>query len=599
LTAPPSGGGAERSHSADEDDCKSKRLIARSVEKFSAHPNSWDNWERKMSRFRWKLMPGVVAVAAAVSLGAKAGHAQLQVTEIMSDPLNEDAWEWIEVRNLGASSVNLDGYIIDRIGDPSSTATTVNSANALNTIIPAGGVAVLYDGDLTGPGDYNDDAFRSAWGLAPSAPLIALPNFGNALTNGGGTAVGFWADANAYNADVADDGLGVLRVASLSNAAFGLDFRTASGFPSMTNGVSATWNGAGNYQDGANWAASQVGVGGAAASVSVNLPGAPLNSTNDTANPGKVPAGAAAAGLLISEIMYDPNSAAVSSVERWEWVEIYNNTGATINFGTTPYYLHDDDGADLAAANVATGVVPAGSTAVLFNDTLTTQQMIDAWDPGGVLGTVFIPVSSFPAFANGGDAVALWDTAADYNLDSTGDSPRSLANAVVSVVYDDEGSATTPTGWPDAQGRSSIYLTSLTADPTVPSSWIDSFVGDGLSAAASQVFADTIVHAGGDVGSPGSFGTATPTIDADFNNDNIVDGADFLIWQRGFGTGTTNGTGDADGNGVVNTADLTAWKSTFGSAPAAAAGGAVPEPAATGLCIMAAAGLAFGRRRAK
>jgi hypothetical protein len=40
--------------------------------------------------------------------------------------------------------------------------------------------------------------------------------------------------------------------------------------------------------------------------------------------------------------------------------------------------------------------------------------------------------------------------------------------------------------------------------------------------------------------------------DADFDNDNDVDGADFLVWQRGLGaTGASNGTGDANGNGVV------------------------------------------------
>ncbi len=550
-----------------------------------------------MNRLSWNWLTRGVACGALISIGLPTGHAQLQVTELMSDPLNEDAWEWIEVRNLGASPVNLDGYVIDRIGDPSSTATTVNSANALNTMIPAGGVAVLYDGDLIGPGDYDDGAFRSAWGLAPSVPLIALPSFGNALTNNAGSAVGLWADATAYNADLADDGTGTIRVASFANAAFGLDFRTASGFPAMSNGVSASWSGVGNYQDGANWSASQAGVGGAVTSVAVNLPGSALNSTSDTANPGRVPAGPASPGLLISEIMYDPNSPAISSVERWEWVEIYNNTGATINFGTTPYFLHDDDGADLTTANVTAGIVPNGKTAVLFNDLITPQQMVAAWDPGGVLGTVFVPVSNFPALANGGDAVALWDSAADYNLDSTGPSPRSLANAVASVVYDEQGSNTNPTGWPDAQGKSSIYLTSLAGDPNDPISWIDSFEGDGLSATAAQVFADSIVHAGGDVGSPGSFGAVAPTVDADFNNDNIVDGADLLIWQRGFGAGGTNNTGDADGNGTVDATDLAAWKASFGSAPAVGAIGAVPEPASLGLLGIAAAALAGSRRR--
>ena len=82
----------------------------------------------------------------------------------------------------------------------------------------------------------------------------------------------------------------------------------------------------------------------------------------------------------------------------------------------------------------------------------------------------------------------------------------------------------------------------------------------------------------------------TPTNNADFNSDNVVDGRDFLIWQRGFGltgeTGKTNGNANADT--VVDGLDYAAWKAKFGGAPAAAAGGAVPEP---GAVVIALAGL--------
>lgn len=92
----------------------------------------------------------------------------------------------------------------------------------------------------------------------------------------------------------------------------------------------------------------------------------------------------------------------------------------------------------------------------------------------------------------------------------------------------------------------------------------------------------------------------TPADNADFNADNIVDGADFLIWQAGFGTGTTLATGDADGNGAVNDLDLGIWKTQFGTdpTPAMAAIGAVPEPTTLALAglAMVAAGLAARRR---
>ncbi len=74
--------------------------------------------------------------------------------------------------------------------------------------------------------------------------------------------------------------------------------------------------------------------------------------------------------------------------------------------------------------------------------------------------------------------------------------------------------------------------------------------------------------------------------DADFDNDNDVDGNDFLIWQRGLGVGTTNATGDANASNSVNAADLAIWKAQFGL-PATAAVGAVPEPGTLGLALLA------------
>lgn len=79
-------------------------------------------------------------------------------------------------------------------------------------------------------------------------------------------------------------------------------------------------------------------------------------------------------------------------------------------------------------------------------------------------------------------------------------------------------------------------------------------------------------------------------VNADFNSDSVVDGADFLVWQRnaGLASGGTRELGDADGDGVVGALDLEAWKTNVGAGAAAVAVAAVPEPTAA---LLAALGL--------
>lgn len=80
--------------------------------------------------------------------------------------------------------------------------------------------------------------------------------------------------------------------------------------------------------------------------------------------------------------------------------------------------------------------------------------------------------------------------------------------------------------------------------------------------------------------------------DADFNGDDAVDGADFLIWQQNVGSAGGLAQGDADGDGEVTVADLGFWQQQYGQTPLA---GAVPEPAAATLAAWGL--LALVRRR--
>ncbi|MCC6492720.1 MAG: hypothetical protein IT424_06845 [Pirellulales bacterium] len=91
-----------------------------------------------------------------------------------------------------------------------------------------------------------------------------------------------------------------------------------------------------------------------------------------------------------------------------------------------------------------------------------------------------------------------------------------------------------------------------------------------------------------------------PLESADFDDDGDVDGADFLIWQRGNGTtsGATPDQGDANGDMAVDAADLAVFTSQFGQAGGVSA---VPEPAtawlALAVCFEASAMAAAGRKR--
>jgi hypothetical protein len=72
----------------------------------------------------------------------------------------------------------------------------------------------------------------------------------------------------------------------------------------------------------------------------------------------------------------------------------------------------------------------------------------------------------------------------------------------------------------------------------------------------------------------------------DYNNDGRVDGADFLVWQRGYGSAATPpGSGaDGDGDGTIAGGDLAVWKGSYGAAAvvaeAMAASDAPPSVAA-------------------
>ena len=72
---------------------------------------------------------------------------------------------------------------------------------------------------------------------------------------------------------------------------------------------------------------------------------------------------------------------------------------------------------------------------------------------------------------------------------------------------------------------------------------------------------------------------------ADFDNDQDVDGYDFLMWQMAFPDGGAAAAGDSDGDGDADAIDLANWQWGVGDSWQSAAATPVPEPAS--LLVMA------------
>ena len=553
--------------------------------------------QKQTGRGGWVL--GVLTLCGFMfGFAPSVGWAQLEITELMVNPKSFDdaAWEWLEVRNLGSTDVDLNGAFLGGLNDRGADLGAephVTNTSSTNTIIPAGGVVVLYDGfqETSSPANHNNQMFRDAWALGGSVPLISVndwPGLSNSSSNPDNMSFGIWTDRATYDIDLVLDDEGENVVGSFNNTLVSVNYGASAPWPASSNGISVTYSGTGDIADGSNWAKSQAGAGGATTSTAIEIEtgASTLNSTDDVGSPG-LPSpfgGPAATGLMITEIMYNPKSTPDND---FEWVEIYNNTGSPIDFATNNHFLDDKAGSSLAGGNITLGSVADGATAVLFSDNdLTVQNMQTIW--GADIN--FIPVSQWSALNNSGDTFGIWASQADYDAD--GESPRTVDSAIASVTYDDDDTASP--AWPKDDGNGSIWLTDLALDPNQADSWFLSAAGDGSGISdnangLSSGSTTTTIHPGGDVGSPGTFGAQIAGVPGDYNEDDKVDAADYTSWRDNLGKNIALPNEDPGTTpGWVTQEDYLFWKTQFGATAASGSSAVVPEPT-TGLLFFLAA----------
>ena len=115
----------------------------------------------------------------------------------------------------------------------------------------------------------------------------------------------------------------------------------------------------------------------------------------------------------------------------------------------------------------------------------------------------------------------------------------------------------------------------------------------GIGAAATTGTYPIVVQFAGDgpVGISTNFNlmVSAAGVPGDYNGNNVVDSADYVVWRKNsgaMGTGT-QATGDANGDMNVNQADYDLWRAAFGSnIPVDARAAAVPEPSSILPCLL-------------
>jgi hypothetical protein len=334
--------------------------------------------------------------------------------------------DFVELFNRGTSTVSITGWSVQYA---SATGTGNFGSNPVTVV----------NGSLA-PGQYYLVQLASGSGNGVSLPAPDALGSANMSGASGKVIVSNQSAGVACNGSSTPCSAGDL-AAIVDLVGYGsANFSEGSPAPGLTNGTADSRAGDGCTDTDDNSADFTAGT----------------PNPRNTASPLNPCGGSGAPEVIITEIMYDPNSAE----DNWEWIEIYNAGTATADL--TGYVVDDFNSVAHDSANIAGGTLAAGEQAVLYNaDDVSAADFAAAW------GTVnLIPVTGWSALAlnNGGDKVSLWDSFANYSGDNV-----AHANAIDIVDYAGAG-FTDPVG-------ASIYLTDLGADNNVGSNWATSTDG--------------------------------------------------------------------------------------------------------------------------
>lgn len=191
-----------------------------------------------------------------------------------------------------------------------------------------------------------------------------------------------------------------------------------------------------------------------------------------------------AVDLRITQILYNSNNVDSQRDYAEQWVEIYNAGAEEVNLAG--YVFDDDDGVELAQANISSGKIYPGETAYLFNgDQLTAGQFVETWGRCN-----YISVTGWSGIG-WADKIGIWANYTSYDNDHV-----TQALAVDSISYTYSGN------WPESSSGYSIYLKDVNAvNRNDGSNWaLTSITNRGTKASAGGMFIQSYSNTVGSIG---------------------------------------------------------------------------------------------------